>query len=483
MGKNTPKIILILFLATILRLVNLNQSFWLDEGAQMLMSEKSLTFQWFGRVNDFHPPLYYWITHFWLQLGRSEWSLRLPSVFFGVATVYLVYLIAKEILPKKHFKFFILNFTLAELSALFLAVAPYHIYYSQEARMYSLLAFLATASMLFLIERKWLGYLLVTIAMLYTHYSGFFLIIAQIIWIVFWQRKILKLFLKNLFIVFLFFLPWLPQFLKQLGAGSNLVSLLPEWRSVANLPTVKVLPLTFVKFSIGRISFMDKRVYALVAGLVAVIFGTLFYQAMKKFSWGKIFLLSWLLIPILTVMFISIFIPMYQPFRLLFTIVPFYLLLTTGILALKKKWQPLAIAAVLLISLSGLGIYYANPRFQRENWREATAYIEVHDPENSVAIFKFSDSFAPYQWYSQGRVKAVGVFSGLRVTPENVEERMMEAIGAKENVFLFEYLTDLTDPEHLVEGWLKDHDYQEKTIKDFSGVGLIYNYFINENRP
>jgi len=469
------KIILILVLATILRLINLNQSFWLDEGAQMLMSEKSLTFQWFGRINDFHPPLYYWITHFWMQLGRSEWFLRLPSVFFGVATVYLVYLLAKKMFPQKHFKFSIFHFTLPEFSALLLAVAPYHIYYSQEVRMYSLLAFLATASMLFLIERKWLGYILVTAAMLYTHYSGFFLIIAQTIWIVFWQRKILKLFLKNLFIVFLFFLPWLPQFLKQLRAGSNLVSLLPEWRSVANLSTVKALPLTFVKFSIGRVSFLDKSIYALVVGLVALIFGSLFYQAMKKISREKIFLLSWLLIPILTVMLISVFIPMYQPFRLLFTIIPFYLLLTTGVLALKKKWQPLAIAVVLFISFSGLFLYYSNPRFHRENWREATAYIESQDPENSVVIFKFSDSFAPYQWYSRGRVKAIGVLPGLRANPEIIEKRMA-SIEDKENVFLFEYLTDLTDPEHLVEEWLEKNGYRQESIKDFSGVGFVYNY-------
>jgi len=466
MGKNTPKIILILFLATVLRLVNLNQSFWLDEGAQMLMSEKSLTFQWFGRVNDFHPPLYYFLTHFWLQLGRSEWFLRLPSVFFGVATVYLVYLLGKKLFNEK----------LGLICALFLAVAPYHLYYSQEARMYSLLAFLATASMLFLVERKWFAYLLTTTAMLYTHYAAFFLLPVQVIWVIFWQRKTTSRFFQHLFLSLLFYLPWLAQFFKQLGAGSNLVSLLPSWRSVASLPVIKALPLTFIKFSLGRISFIDKRVYALVAGLLVVIFGYLFYQALKKFTKEKIFVLNWLALPLLLALTISLFMPMYQPFRLLFTIVPFYLLLTTGVLALKKKWQPLAIVAVLLISLSGLGIYYANPRFHRENWREATAYIEALDPENSVAIFKFSDSFAPYQWYSQGRVKAIGVLPGLRANTAIIDEKINGVIGDKENVFLFEYLTEITDPEHLVEGWLKRNGFKEESIKDFSGVGFIYNY-------
>ena len=67
MGKN-KRIILILILATVLRLLFSNQSFWLDEGAQMIMSAKSLVFQWFGRSADFHPPLFYFLIHFWLQL-------------------------------------------------------------------------------------------------------------------------------------------------------------------------------------------------------------------------------------------------------------------------------------------------------------------------------------------------------------------------------------------------------------------------------
>lgn len=144
MGKREHKIILLLLLAFILRLINLNQSFWLDEGAQMVMSQKPVLFQWIGRINDFHPPLYYLLMHFWLKLGRSEWFLRLPAVLSGVATVYFIYLIARKIINEK----------VAVLSALFLTFAPFQIYYSQEARMYSLFALLTTASMLFLWKKS-----------------------------------------------------------------------------------------------------------------------------------------------------------------------------------------------------------------------------------------------------------------------------------------------------------------------------------------
>jgi len=482
MGKNMlvrlwrKKIILILILATALRLLFSNQSFWLDEGAQMIMSAKSLVFQWFGRSADFHPPLFYFLIHFWLQLGRSEWFLRLPSVFFGVATVYLIYLLAKKMFPHDHVQFSIFHFTLPEFSALLLAIAPYHIYYSQEARMYTLLAFLATASMLFLLEKKWLAYILATTAMIYTHYAGFFLIFAQFVFIFLWQKKSFGQFLKSLVFAILLFLPWLPQFSKQLGAGSNLVSLLPGWRNMANLSLVKALPLTFIKFSLGRITILDKKIYGLVTIILAGFYGLIFFQVFKKVSLEKKFLLNWLLTPILMTIVISIFIPMYQPFRLLFTIIPFYLLLALGVLSLKEKWQPLAIALVLLISLSGLMIYYSDVNFQRENWREATAFIESKAPEKTVVLFEFSEPFAPYQWYSRGKVRAYGAIPGLKVSPEIVESQMSKVTERAESVFLFQYLQPVTDPERLVEGWLKKNGFKEESIKDFSGVGFVYNY-------
>jgi len=472
MGKNTlvrlwrKKIILILILASFLRLLFSNQSFWLDEGAQMIMSAKSLVFQWFGRSADFHPPLFYFLMHFWLKLGRSEWFLRLPAVLFGMATVYLVYLLGKKIAGEK----------LGLISALFLAVAPYHIYYSQEARMYTLLAFLATASMLFLLEKKWRGYILATTAMIYTHYAGFFLIFAQFVFIFLWQKKNFGQFLKSLAFTILLFLPWLPQCLKQLGAGSNLVSLLPGWRGMANLSLVKALPLTFIKFSLGRITILDKKIYGLVTIILAGFYGLIFFQVFKKVSLEKKFLFNWLLTPILMTIFISFFIPMYQPFRLLFTIIPFYLLLALGVLSLKEKWQPLAIALVLLISLSSLMIYYFDARFQRENWREATAFIESQEPEKTVALFEFSEPFAPYFWYSRGRIRAYGAIPGLKVSPEIIESQMPKITERAESVFLFQYLQPVADPERLVEGWLKRNGFKEKETKDFSGVGFVYNY-------
>lgn len=479
MGKNKTKIILLLALALVLRLINLNQSFWLDEGAQVLMSQKSLTFIWFGRGADFQPPLFYFLIHFWLKLGRSEIFLRLPSVFFGITTIYLVYLLAKRLFDEK----------VGLLSALFLAFAPYHIYYSQEVRMYSLLAFLGTLSTYFLWRKKYLFYLLTTTVSLYTHYFAFLILIFHLNWIisgityfsaVAGKYARLKTALRRWVLVFggifLLFSPWIPQFVKQLQAGKYLVNVLPGWRQVSNLSAIKAFPLTLIKFSLGRISFDNKIFYTGIAIFIFTVLGFIFYQASKKLSKEKIFLINWFLVPVLLCILISFFIPMYQPFRLLFTIIPFYLLIAIGALSLNKRYQSVAIGAILLISFSGLFLYYTNPKFQREDWRAATKLVESQDPQNSVAIFEFSEPFAPYLWYSQGKMKAYGVLPGLRATPEVVNQKMPEVTKNVKNIFLFQYLQPLTDPERLVEGWLQKNGFEEKEIKDFSGVGFVYNY-------
>ena len=465
MGKN-QKIIFILILALVLRLINLNQSLWLDEAAQVIMSSKSFSFQWFGRViGDFHPPLFYLLSHFLLKVSKAEWFLRLPSVFSGVATVYLVFLIGK--------KFF--NEKVALLTSLFLAISPFHIYYSQELRMYSLAAFLATLSTFFFLNSSWFGYFLVSTVLIYTHYLGGFLFLSHFFWVLFFGRSVFKKWLKTMILVFVFYLPWFPQLLKQLTSGLNLVKVLPGWKATASLSPAKAFPLTIFKFAAGRISFEDRQLYLAIIIVVLSFYFFLFYRVFRRMKLKKLFLLNWFLIPLFAGWLISFFIPLFQPFRFLFLIVPFELLVALGVLSLKRGWRKIALSGVLFINLSGLFFYYSNPSFQRENWREATAFIQSQNPHDSVIIFKFSDAFAPYQWYARAEIPFISA-TPLGVSQEVIFDRLSNGTVNKKNVFLFQYLGELTDPEAKVEKWLKKEGYQKIETKDFSGVGFVYNY-------
>lgn len=136
--KNRTKIflILVLLLAGVLRLWNLSSfpaGFNADEASigynaySLLETGKDeygtsfpLVFKSFG---DFKPGLYfYFVMPFIKILGLSEMAVRLPSALFGIATIFLVYLLGKKI-----FK----NETVGLLSGLLLAISPWHLQFSR----------------------------------------------------------------------------------------------------------------------------------------------------------------------------------------------------------------------------------------------------------------------------------------------------------------------------------------------------------------
>lgn len=87
---------------------------------------------------DQHPPLYPILLHFWMQIaGSSEAGARSMSAALGVLTIIPIYFLAKTLSGK----------TVGLLSALVLAVSPFHVQYAQEARAYTLLALCAAVSM------------------------------------------------------------------------------------------------------------------------------------------------------------------------------------------------------------------------------------------------------------------------------------------------------------------------------------------------
>ncbi|HMN26835.1 MAG TPA: hypothetical protein PKE45_01680, partial [Caldilineaceae bacterium] len=69
-----------------LRLYRLDaQSLWYDEAVTANLAQRPLAELTRWTANDIQPPLYYYLVAGWGRLtGWSEWSLRWPSVFFGV---------------------------------------------------------------------------------------------------------------------------------------------------------------------------------------------------------------------------------------------------------------------------------------------------------------------------------------------------------------------------------------------------------------
>ena len=109
-------------------------SIWFDEAFSAYIIRFNFAEIWHYTSVDVHPPLYYFLLKIWsVFFGSSDFALRSLSVFFGFLTIILAYFLVKRLYNKK----------IALLAISFLAISPMLIRYSQEARMYTMVAFLS----------------------------------------------------------------------------------------------------------------------------------------------------------------------------------------------------------------------------------------------------------------------------------------------------------------------------------------------------
>ncbi|NIO69753.1 MAG: hypothetical protein GTN71_12160, partial [Anaerolineae bacterium] len=180
---------LITLLAFGLRASRLNfQPLWWDEGYSLYFATMDLIAMVAGTASDIHPPFYYALLHFWITLlGSSAVAVRLLSVFVGTLTVPLLHSVGRRLIDGK----------VGMLASLVMAIAPFHVYYSQEVRMYGLVTLLGLLSVylvLLLLETRetasrrrqillWAGYVATTLAAMYTQYYAVFIPLFQTVFV------------------------------------------------------------------------------------------------------------------------------------------------------------------------------------------------------------------------------------------------------------------------------------------------------------
>jgi len=127
-----PWLIALLLLAVALRLYELTASaIWGDEGSSVLLAQFPLAGIWSHASHDVHPPLYFMLLHAWIGLfGDSILSIRMMSAVPGVVTVLLGTWLANLVANRR----------VTILTCLLLTLLPTAVRYSQEIRMYSLMA-------------------------------------------------------------------------------------------------------------------------------------------------------------------------------------------------------------------------------------------------------------------------------------------------------------------------------------------------------
>lgn len=159
--------------SALLRLEGRGISLWLDEALSVGIASHRLEDIPVLLSRDGSPPLYYFLLHGWMELfGRSEAAVRSLSLVFAVATVPLAFWAGRGLFGRRT----------GWLAAALAATVPYLTTYAQEARMYTLLAFLALVAVASFLHafvfgrRRWLPAFVISLTLaLYTHNWALFL--------------------------------------------------------------------------------------------------------------------------------------------------------------------------------------------------------------------------------------------------------------------------------------------------------------------
>jgi 4-amino-4-deoxy-L-arabinose transferase-like glycosyltransferase len=340
-----------------------NQSLWLDEAISANVANHNSYRGIVGNFSkyDFHPPLYYLVLKTWGDVfGYSEMSVRIPSIIFMLVTVYTIYLLG------------------GIGSAMIVGLNPLLIYYSHEARMYSLATMLLTMALYFLVKKRYLLSGIIAGTSFLVFYGSVFLIVAIGIYLLI--KKEIKgavMYGVGPLIALLVIYPLLSA---QMKYSKEMLTTVTNWSLVLGKANIKNILLIPMKFAGGRISFYPKAVYYVIVGSWSLV---VFLKLIKRNKYSFIF---WLTL-ILGVVF-SMFTPMLSYFRFL------YLIPIMGLIIGKNRM--VAIGSLLF----GL-VYIVFPSFHREDWKTMAREL----PNKVYMIESFGD---PVKYY-RSDIKVVEV--------------------------------------------------------------------------
>jgi 4-amino-4-deoxy-L-arabinose transferase-like glycosyltransferase len=440
-----------------------DKSVWWDEGLAIWVARQSLADISLWTANDVHPPLYFWLLHFWRLLsGDSEFGLRLLSAIIGLFTIPATYLLGKRLNGR---------FT-GLLAALFMTISRFDIAWSQEMRMYSLAALLGAWALWATMGvwqygriRDWLLYILFMVLGLYNLYLAVMVLVtANLVWLFliwprakerwrnFWQWSLAQA------AVLLLYAPWL----------AFAIGRIPTWSQANPIEPWSFLKIYWTVLTVGIPLDVDQ--YAPLTVPVLLVFllgvGVIGWQARKRplIQQKLALLLVGLSLPALVVYIVSLpkasffYSPPLAPRYLIIFLAAFAALLGWGISVLSNgRSRPLGFLGASLavyVALFGLNNYHSS-RVLFDDFPSLTATIEVYQqPNDAVVLYTdndwpiFAHHYAQF-WY--------GIPGAWQMTPPQANDFLEPIWQQHDGIWLVRtQYAPIGDPQQHVVNWLTD---------------------------
>lgn len=443
---------------------------------------------------DEHPPLHYWMLHFWkFVAGTSAFAGRFLSLAFGVLTVALLYRIGKRVG----------GVWIGVLAALFLATARFHIWWSQDIKNYTPSIFLAFAAVWFALEifdsavsgqrsavsllsfvfrRSTLAYALCAALALWTHYLAALVLIALNVYalVVFArafhisrlrfqvsssafsdQRSalrplsfVLHWLVANALAAVLF-APWFYLYLQNAA----------EWTAAPTFDFVLFLKLVATVLPLGVTTHIDDYAVLTIALTVLAALGVVNGQwsmVRKNYPLATshyplftlIVVLPPLLVYALSLTPVAFFAPKIQARYLLILLPAYGILVALGLQVLarfSRAFAVLALAFVLLTHAFTLNDYYAARRW-RDEYTTLANVINAFARANDLVLLNTDQEWPTFLYYLRAPLAWLGVPNGKPMTPTDADILVRRALARHDAIWLVAIPDALaTDPQKFLE--------------------------------
>ena len=476
------------------------KSLWWDESLSLHRAQGSLPYVLSNRIVltdtlydvptiDNHPPLYFLLLWGTVRLlGQSEFALRFPSLIFAVLLVPLLYVSGRRLIDRW-----------AGLGAAALAaVSPMYLWYGQEARPYTMLAFFSLLSFYLFVRvffgreglselrRRWpwlAAYLLVTVGLVLTHHLSILLIGVQLLVL---GLALLHRARRNRALLIVV------GGIAMVAAVSAAYAFLTLPRPKASagyrfVPLWEILRDVWNSFSLG-LSVDVGDWYVLLIDLVFLIFLAAGFLRLvrpgaspgwRRSGW---LLAGYLAIPIGAIYTLSFLQPAYMNSRHLILITPaFYLLLASGL----TLWRGRAWAVGLLAWLVVIGgvtystyNYFADPTYDKDHHRQWGDYLREHVRPGDVVIVDPPHIETLYHYYADAGVPWVGLPLLSASRPETVA-KMEELLETYDRVWLaFSNTPPWGDRRRFPEAWLNDNAFRVfyQHFPSYASIVMVAGY-------
>jgi hypothetical protein len=383
------------------------------------------------------------------------------------------------------------------LAAAFLAAAnPFQVYYSQEARMYMLLAVLSAGAALALARyvqtrsrRSLVALVLLESAGLYTHYAFAFVVVVVNLTFALALRaptaRRLASWAGAQCTAALVFLPWLPIAIGQLSTWPN-----PEQTTGCG-PALEAIWrwLVFGPAPEARAASWPLAIAALAALAGALLLLRPETRSSLPSRWPGVLLAAWLGLPVALVLVLGLYREGYLKF-LLVASPAVCLLLAQGLTALPLhlQWrgttpvgQPLPLparmqlrfargawlagqfaAAALILASTALSLhsYYVDSAYARDDYRGMAAYIRAVGRPGDAVVLNAPGQQEVFGYYYHDELPVYPLPTSRPPDPQTTREQLRKLSEPGSRIFAVLWATGESDPDGIVEGWLNHNTYE-----------------------